>query len=236
MLEEDVQRERRKTILAILTIGALWGIFEATVGYVLHLLPISIGWLVWYPVACFFMAMTYFQTKKAYAVICVGVLSAGIKLLNLALPVSIDRVINPSVSIVFEALTMFCAVCVLQRTEGRSKPYIKAATVLLMNTGWRLLYILYILVIVPQWMRDISVISSAEQITRLLLTDNLATSGIIFIGFLAAKPVRRWLIRAGEIVKNAVRLPTFSGMADMGIKIALVTLLLCADAALQLLL
>lgn len=227
---------RRRTLLCILTIGALWGIFEATVGYLLHLIPFSIGWLVWYPVACFFMAMTYYQTKKAYAVICVGVLCAGIKLLNLMMPISIDRVLNPSVSIVLESLTMFCAVLILQRTQSKSKPHIKAVAVLCMNTGWRLLYISYILFIVPQWMRDISVISSAEQATRFLLTQNLATSAVIFAASLAARPVIRWLERAKQRFHQAVHLPKLGGMADVSIKIAITVLLICANVALQLLL
>jgi hypothetical protein len=42
-----------KLMLAVLFYGGIWGVFEATVGYLLHLLPFSIGWLVWYPIACF---------------------------------------------------------------------------------------------------------------------------------------------------------------------------------------
>lgn len=169
----------------VLLWGSLWGIFESTVGYLLHLLPVSLGWLVWYPVACFFMAMTYKKARRAGAIVYVALLSACIKLIDLLLPVRIDMVINPSVSIVFESLTMFCMVKLLSRLseEKRKKPSVKALAVFSMNTGWRILYILYILLLVPEWMREISVICSAQQLIKFLATHNLATSAVIFLAY-----------------------------------------------------
>jgi hypothetical protein len=232
LIEKPVKKAA--TMLDILTIGALWGIFEATVGYVLHLLPISIGWLIWYPAACFFLTAAYFKTRKAYAVLCVGSISAGIKLLNLLLPGSIDRVINPSVSILLEALIMFCAICVLQKTAVRNKPAVLAVAVLMMNTGWRLLYCMYILFIVPQWMRDISVLSNSFKLMRFLLIDNLSTSAIVFVGSLAAVTIRKRLRHVRESLKEKINLP--KGIVGQNIRTVAVLLLLVTSAALQLLL
>jgi hypothetical protein len=96
---EQVQRSGPCSMLfTIFTWGGLWGIFEATVGYLLHLLPFSIGWLIWYPVACFFMFQVYRKTQRTEAIVLVGLLSASIKLLNLFLPGRIDRVLYYSQS------------------------------------------------------------------------------------------------------------------------------------------
>lgn len=184
-MNNDIRREDAAggLIRTVLLWGSLWGIFESTVGYLLHLLPVSLGWLVWYPVACFFMAMTYERARRPAAILCVGLLAACIKLLDLFLPVRIDMVLNPAVSIVFEALAMFCVVSAVGRLgeERRKKPLvIKALAVISMNMGWRVLYILYLLLLVPDWMREISVISSARQLTRHLVVGNLATSALIY--------------------------------------------------------
>jgi len=225
----------RSPAFAILTWDALWGILESTVGYVLHLLPFSAGWLVWYPVACFFMACTYLRTRKASSILCVAVLAAGIKMLDLLLPGRIDRVINPAFSILFEAAALCLAAVILQRLPERTKssPAAKALVSIGMNTGWRLLYILYLLFLVPQWIRDVSVISSQQALIRFLVMDNLASSAIVFAGFWAAKPVLERFQRFSRMQGGAgiLRLGTSAAA-----KAVALTLLLGADVLLQMLL
>lgn len=233
----NAEKATSSVINTILVLGAMWGIFEATVGYLLHLLPVSTGWIVWYPVACFFMADTYLKAHKASAILCVAFLSAGIKLFNLFFQIRIDKVLNPSVSIIFEAISMFCVVYLLQKLPEklRKKPFTKAFTVIGMNTGWRILYILYILFLVPKWIRDISVISSSQQLTRFILIDNLATSAAIFLAYWAVTPVLRYVNRIGKICKNVLR-PVSEILSVNKVKIAAVSLLICTDIALQMLL
>ncbi len=171
--------------LAVMTWGALWGIFEITVGYLLHLFEIKISWLIWYPVACFFMANVYRQTRSRSSVLYIGIMCASIKLLNLLTPIRIDKVINPAISIVFEAVSMYVVMVALHRFWGETqkKPTIKALAALTMNTGWRLLFMLYLLLLVPDWIRDVSVISSAEKFIPFFITQNLATSFVLFVGY-----------------------------------------------------
>ncbi|MDF3003774.1 MAG: hypothetical protein K0S22_246 [Oscillospiraceae bacterium] len=171
--------------LTVMTWGALWGIFEATVGYLLHLFEIKITWLIWYPVACFFMANVYRQTRRRSSVLYIGIMCASIKMLNLLTPIRVDKVINPAISIIFEVLSMYVVLVVLHRAGGETqkKPYIKALAALTMNTGWRLLFIFYLLLLVPDWMRDVSIISSAEKFIPFFITQNMFTSFIIFTGF-----------------------------------------------------
>lgn len=209
--------------------GALWGIFEATAGAVIHLLPLPVGWLVWYPVACFFMANVYCKTRKVFSVMLVGMLSAAIKMLNLLLPMSVDRVINPAVSIVFEALTLSLALFILNRT-GASKrnPLIMAGAALGMNTAWRLLYLLYLLFAAPEWIREISVLATTEQLLTFLVIHNLVTSAVLAGGALLLphmlKPVR-W-------IESKLSAPA---LQRVYIKVGLAVVLIGTNIALQLL-
>ncbi len=184
------------SMITIITWGGLWGVFELTAGYLLHLLPFSVGWLVWYPLACFFMMNVYRRTKRIEAVLLVGLLSAGIKMLNLFLPVRVDRVINPAISIVFEAVTLAAVIYIMKGFSDKKKRAFrtKLLAVLCMNTGWRVLYMVYVLFFVPDWMREISVVSSIGAFNTFFLAHNLLTSVVLLIGAVSIeyifKPIR----------------------------------------------
>ncbi len=232
------QTKGYSNFLNIVIWGTMWGIFEATVGYLLHLLPFSVSWLVWYPVACFFMANVYRKTSRVSSVLTVGILCASIKMLNLLLPGRIDRVINPAISIVFEASAMALAIFVLNRLCGKKQKSlpIKAIAALSMNTGWRLLYILYLLFLVPDWIREVSVISSAQKFIPFFVTQNLITSFLLFIGYRFKDVIFRPIEAAEQklmSVRAAVAIPAH---AMPVLKTCAVILMVCANIALELLL
>lgn len=224
---------RREFTLQIVVWGTIWGIFEATVGYLLHLLPLSIGWLVWYPMACFFLSCVYRNTNKIYSVLFVGILCAAIKMLNLFLPGRIDRVINPAFSIVFEALSLYAVIWVLNRhlAEKRRRPLVKALAALGMNTGWRALYVLYLFFLVPDWIREVSVISSMESFLKFFVKQNILTSLVVFLGW----QFQSVLFRPVEAAQHKIdaispRLPVCETRA---FKISLAAVLICANVALN---
>lgn len=177
--------ESQAVFYNIIIWGAVWGIFEATAGYFLHQISFGYSWLIWYPVACFFMTNVYRKTGMLTSVVFVGLLCAAIKMLNLFLPGRIDRVLNPSISIVFEAITLAAiAYAVNHLLRGKKKsPLIKVLMALGMNTGWRVLYVLYLLFLVPDWIREVSVISTMSRFIPFFITQNLITSALIFIGY-----------------------------------------------------
>jgi hypothetical protein len=221
----------------ILTWGALWGIFEATVGYLLHLLPFSVGFLVWYPVACFFMVNVYRKTQQTKSILCVGALAACIKLLNLFLPGRIDRVLNPAISILFEALSMAVVIWVINHLilNQPKTLWIKALTVLAMNFGWRILYIVYLLFLVPDWIREISVISNPQAFLTFFLVYNLLTSLILFLGAVTLPSILR-PVEAAERRVSALFSTVPNYYAGQAIKVSLSVFLLGSNIALQLLL
>lgn len=232
------KEERAPVFSAITTVliwGGLWGVFEATVGYLLHLIPISIGWLVWYPAACFFMLNVYRKTRRTETILLVGLVSACIKMLNLFLPVRIDRVLNPAASIVFEALILAAVILVYKRFFAESKKplRIEALTVLFMNTGWRILYTLYLLLIVPTWMREISVIGSTAALLTFFFVHNLLTGLVLFGGSVVIK----YILKPIEALEHKLSayLSSFPHRAAAGMKLAGAIFLLGCSIALELL-
>lgn len=225
----DKKTERLKYLLAVTFWGAVWGIFEATIGYLLHLLPVSIGWAVWYPAACFFMANVYRKTRDEGAIVLTGTLASSIKLLNLLLPVRIDRVINPAISILFEALAMAAIIFIVKKLKKRTFTVI-AFSVLGMNILWRTLYGLYLLLLAPAWIRDISVISDAELFIDFFAQQMLSTSAILIVGAASRTQIFR-PVRALE-KKLALILPKNYGISLL-IKASCVTVLLALSIFLQ---
>jgi hypothetical protein len=193
-------------VLTILLWGSLWGLFEAVFGYLLHLLPYSIGWLIWVPVACFFMSNVYRKTGRISSILLIGVLCSCIKLTNLFLPGRIDRVLNPAISILMEAaalaITVYVAARLAKKQERAPSPLGKAMLALGMNTGWRLLYALYLFILVPDWMREISVISSMEKFIPFFFTQNLMTSALLFLGYHNKRLLFRPLEQAEEAISS----------------------------------
>lgn len=228
MLKE--MRVQRNPTCYLVSWGALWGIFEATVGYLLHLLPFSAGWLVWFPTACFFMGNAYRKTGSAVSVLFVGMLSASVKLLNLFLPGRIDRVINPAISIVCEALAMGAVLALMSKRPGRKRAstWVNALGALAINTSWRALYILYLLLLAPEWMREISVLRSMDSFLTFFLAQNLGSSAVAFFGWVFA----RILYKPVDAVER--RLASLRGSPVLRVSVAVV--LICASGALTLLL
>jgi len=150
----------------IVLLGVAWGVFEATAGFLLHLLPFSIGAYVWFPAAYWFLSRAYHKTGRKRAVIFVALIAAGLKLLNLFSQVRIDYVINPAVSIVLEALAM---ILVPMRMPG-------GVRVFFVNTLWRVMYAAYAITLMPASMRSVSVVASGPDFVSFMVFENVLSS------------------------------------------------------------
>lgn len=212
-----------KIVVAILIIGAIWGIFEATVGYLLHLLPISIGFLVWYPVAVFFLMTAHWETGRKPAILATAALAAAIKLLNLMLPGRIDRVINPAVSILLEALAVLASIYVFERVKGSKKAGGMLLVSIGMNLLWRALFLGYLAFLVPAWIREASVLKSGGSLLRFLVIDQLCSSLIVFAGMLLGK----------RLAERGVKRPRLSRRLSGFTRILVPVVLLALNIALQ---
>lgn len=188
----------------ILFWGALWGICEATIGYLLHLLPIKIGYMFYFPIALFFMERAYKSSQKLYSVLFTGCFAALIKLVNLFMEVRIDRVINPALSIILEALTVFTVYYIFNRLHSENK-LVKAVSV---SFSWRVLYLVYLL-FVPLWMYNISALSGRNLLIKFLLIESAVNALTIFVYYIIQSAVNK--------KKSVPRKTNFAFMAPMTI-------------------
>jgi hypothetical protein len=86
--------------------GAVWGVGEATLGHVLHLLRIpGLPGLVMAPFAVLIMGRLAAHSRGAGAVVLAGIVAASFKFLDLFVPgTDILALINPIQAILLEAL------------------------------------------------------------------------------------------------------------------------------------
>lgn len=160
--------------------GAAWGIAEATLGYVLHLLPVNIGWLFWFPIAFYFMRKAYTQTNKLSSIIYISLIAAAIKLVNLLMPVRIDFIINPAVSIILESIVLYGVFKITKdKCEGIKGLSLYVGTMIL-SLSWRILYIVYVLFL-PAYLIKISPVGSLEHFVKFIFLESTVNSLFIYL-------------------------------------------------------
>ncbi len=170
--------EFKKSISLIVFWGAAWGTIEATLGTLLHAADFNMGWLLWFPIAFYFMNKVYKLTGKCESIILISIIAASIKLIDLALPIRIDKVVNPSASILLEGLVVFITFKIMNKYSNLFKFKILEFTVICLS--WRILYAVYVLFL-PSWMVAISPIRGFAPFFRFLLLEGIANIMFILI-------------------------------------------------------
>ncbi len=123
----------------IVFFGALWGLAEASVGFVLHLVAAPIAGLVMFPIGFFLMWQARLRTDSVYAPIQVATVAASIKLVNLLFVPLWMTAVNPAVAILLEGIF----VVVFLANAERETPI----RCLLATYGWRLGYLSFLFVL-----------------------------------------------------------------------------------------
>ena len=154
-----------KTIL----LGSVWGITEATAGYLLHRFGMGFGWLLWFPIAFFFIHRAYVWTKSAPAVMLCAAIASSLKLVNLLFPIRPDRVFNPAVSIILEAAAVLL-VYRLIREGSEERPHFFHGYVH----------------VLPNIYFELSPGADIAVFTRFMFLENAANTLLISAGFLLA--------------------------------------------------
>ncbi|MCD6233960.1 MAG: hypothetical protein J7K63_02825 [Candidatus Marinimicrobia bacterium] len=125
--------ENKKYLKPVLFYGGLWGLAEATLGYLLHLFPTGVAGIIMFPVAFYLMFNLYKSSGMQSGVLMAGCIAAGIKLTGLAIPLqSPISVINPAVSILLESLVIFAFVT---STANRERVYVKTFAMTIIHIG-----------------------------------------------------------------------------------------------------
>lgn len=156
--------------------GSIWGITEATLGYLLHKIDFRFGWCIWFPLAFYFMDKIYRQVKKAEYALYGALITSTIKLTDLFIETRVDKVINPSVSIILEAAAVFVVYKVVEKNHKK----IGIAAVTAVNFFWRGLYIGY-LFLAPKSFLAISPLRGLNPFLRFMLVESIANIAIIML-------------------------------------------------------
>lgn len=125
---------KNKKILIILFFGGLWGIIEATFGYIIHFLPTGFPGMIMFPIAFYFMYTSYRKMGNQSAIFFTAIIAGLIKLSDLFIPLrSAMSAINPAVSIFLESLIVFAFV----KIYNGNRIYLKSVA---MSLGWIVLF------------------------------------------------------------------------------------------------
>lgn len=135
-------KNQGKKITVALFWGSLWGLAEATFGYLAHLLTVlpGISGFIMFPIGFYFMSRAYREYGKSCIIIGTALVAMSIKLVDLLMPgVNPLRTINPAVFIILEALAV---VVVLGLTKTDIMRFRFTGTILA-SVLWRAVFVGY---------------------------------------------------------------------------------------------
>ena len=127
-----------KLLTQIIFFGSIWGIIEATLGHILHFIPITISGSIMFPIAGLILYKAYQKTNSKAALFYIGFVAAMIKSVDFLLPqLSIYKTINPMLSIILESLVVVLVVTMITS----KKPVNKYMALPIASISWRTLFI-----------------------------------------------------------------------------------------------
>ena len=131
-------KTNRSVWIYVLFFGAVWGILEATIGYVLQFLPPLVSGSVMFPIAATLMLVTYQNTKSKSAMIYVAAIAAAIKAIDFFLPgLPAIKTYNPMIAIMLQSVVMVIVIPLFEK-----KPILTKITgIALVGFSWRLLFL-----------------------------------------------------------------------------------------------
>lgn len=179
-MKEQVDNKGKTSILSIILFwGALWGITEATVGYLLHMLPFRVPTgSILFPIGYYFMQKSYKETKDLKSIFYTSSIAASIKLINLFIPmIPIIKVINPFACILLEGLAVTLVVKLFEYEEEPIK-YIHS---LIMSLSWRIgYYIVCFTISIPLGIMKSSSVLDKNRFIEFFFINGFINSLIIY--------------------------------------------------------
>lgn len=174
----------KKRVVTIIFWGALWGLEEATLGHLLHLTPLSIGWFLWFPLSYLFMSMVYKQTGKLNSILFTSIIAATMKLIDLFTTTNLIIVICPALSIILESISLFAVLKIVNFKKLMQKH--ELTQIMSVSLLWRFLFLLSLLFI-PTWIMPSYPFKSIPSILKLLIYEGLINSLFIYGTVIIAK-------------------------------------------------
>jgi hypothetical protein len=169
-----------KKAIQIVYWGSLWGIAEATLGYVLHMAAIQLPGVpgfVMFPVAFYFMRKAYLSTGKAVAVVQVALVAALIKGCDFLVPGNIPiRIFNPALSILLEGL----AVALVFSYAEKRETAVGFASVFSMGVLWRSVFLFHLFLISLIDLPAALATDGLQVSLRFLLLESFVNASLMF--------------------------------------------------------
>lgn len=145
MEEKQTKNNYHLSILfAVLLFGGLWGIVEASLGTLLHMIPHGARLVFWssttvlLPIAYFLMGACYKKTRTVRSVLYMGIFASTIKLLSAAI---FKSNFEPALYMMIESMTMAGALLAFRPKEVIT--FKGLGTFILASTSYLLLTTLY---------------------------------------------------------------------------------------------
>ena len=179
----------KKIMVVSLFWGALWGITEATLGYLAHLvlfIPAIAGFIM-FPIGFYFMNRAYKEIKKNGAIFGTAAVAASIKLVDLLLPgLHPIKTINPAISILMEALVVLLVLKVMIPNADYGTARFRFREAFTAAVVWRMGFILYSLLLFSLSIYREFFQMEAVHLLRFLLLESVI-NGVIIAVYLKAE-------------------------------------------------
>jgi len=155
--------------------GSLWGLAEATLGTLLHMVPWIAGFFM-FPLGFYFMRKAFKGTGRLSSIFLTASVAASIKLTGLVLAIQAPvRILNPAMSILIEGL----AVLLFYKFFAPGKESFRFHEVLTAAAGWRILFVGYHLVLLALSLYDGILQLGWDGLALFLVVESLVNAGII---------------------------------------------------------
>ncbi|WP_234123973.1 hypothetical protein [Clostridium hydrogenum] len=172
-----------RNFCAVVFWGSIWGIVEATLGYLLHRMNLSVGFLIWFPLAFYFLNKIYKKTGEAWCVLYGGLVAAAIKLTDLFIEPNVIKVVNPSASIIFEAASLLALYKIMER-RNKKAGILGIAGV---NVAWRAIFLTYVFLFMPRAVIATSQLRALNPFLQFMILESAANTIIIEVYLIATE-------------------------------------------------
>ena len=199
----------RQVILAGLFWGAIWGLYETTMGYLVHAFVRMPGTsaLLLVPFAVYCMVRALGTGGSIRAVGVAAAVAATIKLVDLLLPnPTLLAVLNPAVAIVLEGLAFMGLARWLALPDRRPSLGTAAGGVLAFSLGWRVLFLAWSAVLAAGWSTGMLSGGLQGPLLGFLLRDGLL-SAVVILGVLVV------MQRGGRLAASGRSAPGVAAVA-----------------------
>ncbi|NIM16296.1 MAG: hypothetical protein GTO45_30230 [Candidatus Aminicenantes bacterium] len=188
---------KRETVTKIAMVslfwGALWGIAEATLGYLAHLISVipGIAGFIMFPIGFYFMTRAYKAVGKTGVLFSTAAVAASIKLVDLFLPgLSPIKTINPALSILMEALVVMVVFKLLDGSRVEAGRF-RFREALAASAGWRLGFLFYSSLMFVFAVSAEFIEMGLVHILRFMLLESVINA-LIIVGYLKMEKFLKW--------------------------------------------